>query len=135
MAIDPEMQDFVQEKVDQYGSFKNSKLGDTPTDALQLTPKKYVDGRVTGGSVNSDGTSGTPFPTGWSSSRLNVGRYQITHTLGTNNYAVTTNPTVNFLSNSITAKTSTTFNVSILDPSTGVHGFVDSPFYFIVVNI
>lgn len=47
---------------------------------------------VYGGYVNANGTSGTPFPSGWTSSvgtGGSVGRYTITHNLGTTNYVVT----------------------------------------------
>ena len=40
------------------------------------------------GNVNSNGTASTPFPTGWSSSRITTGIYTITHNLGSTNYAV-----------------------------------------------
>jgi hypothetical protein len=36
----------IKEKIDDYSSFTNKKVGDTPTDAIQLTPKKYVDTQI-----------------------------------------------------------------------------------------
>ena len=40
------------------------------------------------GVVNSDGTAGTPFPSGWSSTKNAGGDYTITHNLGTTSYSV-----------------------------------------------
>ncbi len=36
----------AQDTVDKYAEISNRKLGDTPTDAIQLTPKKYVDSQT-----------------------------------------------------------------------------------------
>ncbi len=36
----------AQDAVDKYAEISNRKLGDTPTDAIQLTPKKYVDAQT-----------------------------------------------------------------------------------------
>ena len=33
----------IKEEIDKVTSFSYKKIGDTPTDAFQLTPKKYVD--------------------------------------------------------------------------------------------
>lgn len=38
-------------------AFKDRKVTDTPTDALQVTPKKYVDGLVSGGTAGQVFTS------------------------------------------------------------------------------
>lgn len=40
-----DVEKLIDEKITEAMSFSVSKYGDTPTDALQLTPKKYVDGR------------------------------------------------------------------------------------------
>jgi len=40
------------------------------------------------GYVNSNGTAGTPFPSGWSVALTATGRYTVTHNLGTTNYVV-----------------------------------------------
>ncbi len=39
-----QVQQMIKDAVDYVLKFSTRKLGDTPTDALQLTPKKYVDG-------------------------------------------------------------------------------------------
>lgn len=43
---------------------------------------------VYGGVVASNGTAGTPFPSGWTSQATATGIYVITHNLGHSNYAV-----------------------------------------------
>lgn len=70
-------------------SFAQKRVGDTPTDALQLVNKKYVDSKSSGypGHANTAGTS-TFLPTGWSISGGVTGQSTITHNLGTSNYAV-----------------------------------------------
>ncbi len=56
-------QSMIDLAIKQYGSFSNKKIGDTPTDDYQLTPKKYVDTLVGTGTVSnvwgdaSDGTA------------------------------------------------------------------------------
>lgn len=69
-------------------SFAQKRIGDTPTDALQLVNKKYVDEHSGGllGQVSSSGT-GIVLPTGWSSSG-GGGSYTVTHNLGTTAYIV-----------------------------------------------
>lgn len=69
-------------------SFKEKRIGDTPTDALQLANKNYVDtssGYV--GSVKQDGTNYF-LPDGWTSSTDGAADYTITHNLGTDKYGV-----------------------------------------------
>lgn len=85
------IQKMIDVSVAKSMEYQTRKRGDTPTDALHLTPKKYVDSRIIGGLVISDGTKGTPFPTGWTSSRSGTGTYVITHNLNTTNYIVTAN--------------------------------------------
>mgnify|MGYP001563015854 CR=1 FL=1 len=47
----------------------------------------FVD-RIFFGYVNSDGTTGTPFPKNWTSSRTALGTYSITHSFNTTAYIV-----------------------------------------------
>lgn len=68
----------------------SKRVGDTPTDALQLVPKKYVDDIVGGsyaGYVNEN-LIGNILPTGWSATNPTLGTYTITHNLGTTSYSV-----------------------------------------------
>lgn len=44
------------------------------------------------GYVNSDGTEGSTFPSGWSSARTATGRYTVTHSIGTTDYSVVATP-------------------------------------------
>lgn len=82
--------------------FSTRKLGDTPTDNIQLTPKKYVDFTISSaiagvssvasavvfpGFVESN-AAGTPFPAGWSVVRNSGGNYTVTHNLNTTAYSV-----------------------------------------------
>lgn len=84
--------DWILQKIRESTQFSSRVVGDTPTDANQLVPKKYVDGRIAsivgtyGGKVNSNGTS-AGLPTGWSSTSTGTGQYQVTHNLGTTSYA------------------------------------------------
>lgn len=57
------------------------KIGDTPTDAFQLVNKKYVDGKMYIGYVQSTGVPITNFPSGWSVVHGSTGNYVITHNL------------------------------------------------------
>lgn len=77
--------------------FYQKRIGDTPTDALQLVNKKYVDSKSSGyvGSVTSSGTS-TFLPSGWTVAHTSTGVYTITHNLGTTNYAVNVTGTGSF---------------------------------------
>lgn len=73
--------------IKQAAAFATPKYGDTPTDALQLTPKKYVDTEIPYfGHVDNAGTA-VILPTGWTSS-VSLGLYTVTHNLGVSNYAV-----------------------------------------------
>ena len=76
------------------------KIGDTPTDALQLANKKYVDGKASKvyfGVVASDG-SAINLPSGWTSSRTGTGDFVVTHNLAasSNGYGVVANPSTDF---------------------------------------
>lgn len=55
MDIPQELKDYIDDKIQQAMSFSTTKYGDTPTDALQLTPKKYVTSIVAGISGGSPG--------------------------------------------------------------------------------
>ena len=87
--MDPNLTQQIQQMIDTTlkNSFAQKRIGDSPTDALQLAPKKYVDSRVFTGQVKSD-VAGTPFPKGWSVNNGSTGNYTITHNLGTTNYSV-----------------------------------------------
>lgn len=77
----------VQDQIKK--NFPSKKVGDTPTDALQLANKKYVDSKTAySGYVNAAGTAGTPFPSGWTVG-LSAHLFTITHNLGTTSYGVT----------------------------------------------
>lgn len=39
-----EVKALIRQEIQGYAKFSNKKYGDTPTDALQLVPKKYADG-------------------------------------------------------------------------------------------
>lgn len=96
----------------------DKKIGDTPTDALQLVNKRYVDDKI-GGTVYAGhlvaGGAGTFFPTGWTATNPSTGVYVVTHNLNTTSYAVSatgwiivTFPTTVY----ITGETSTTFTLN-----------------------
>ncbi len=60
-----------------------------------LLAKQSSSTPIYGGFVNSDGTAGTPFPSGWTSVLGTGGsahRYTVTHNLGTANWVVVITP-------------------------------------------
>lgn len=84
---------FISDQIDQkfkekLGKSFDKKIGDIPTDALQLVPKKYVDQKIYAGYVNADGSAGKPFPSGWTVVNSSTAAYTITHNLGTTNYSI-----------------------------------------------
>ena len=110
----------------------DKRIGDTPTDDLQLVNKKYCDANVPEagffGLVNSDGTSGTPFPTGWTSTRTAQGRYQIDHNLGSTNYVVLLTIADNaFFFFNLFARNTNDFQVRMVDVT---NTFQDAAFNF-----
>lgn len=46
MALDPEVIKYVDDSIAEEVAFSKKKVGDTPTDMQQLTPKGYVDGQI-----------------------------------------------------------------------------------------
>lgn len=125
-------------------SFSQKRLGDRPTDALQLANKRYVDnaaatlgGKVFGGVVTAAGAAGGIFPSGWSISKLSTGRYQINHTLATNAYAVTAtvNDSTKVTILNIEGPDAAKFLVECLN-QTGATTWTDADtqFYFIVTT-
>lgn len=88
-----EVQKLIDTSIRQAVIFSTVKYGDTPTDDLQLVPKKYVDGLFKpfyAGYVNSNGTAGS-LPTGWTSTQTGTGQYTITHNLASANYSAPVN--------------------------------------------
>lgn len=73
--------------------FGTKIVGDTPTDANQLVPKQYVDGRINMGHVAANGT-GSLLPTNWTSVKTATGVYTVTHNIGDSNYVVLLTPDV-----------------------------------------
>lgn len=119
------------------GNF-SKKLGDTPTDALQLANKAYVDANSAfAGSVTSGGTA-VFLPTGWSVAHTSTGVYTITHKLGTANYAVVVTGTGAFSYGNVPGITnvgSTTCQITM--GTIGVGGSVsptDNSFNFILTS-
>lgn len=126
-----EIQKMIDLAIERAMLFSTRKLGDTPTDALQLANKKYVDDRVMFGHVNADGTS-TILPTGWTSSKTATGTYLITHNLNSTAYGVVATPL--FASDSrmtavVLYQNANDFTINtIFTVSTDT----DNPFFFIV---
>lgn len=85
------IQKMIDESIEKSMAFSQRKLGDTPTDALQLVNKKYVDGKSYVGAVVNN-SAGTLFPTSWVCSANTTGSYTITHNLNTVAYAVLIEP-------------------------------------------
>lgn len=127
--------DQVQQMIDLSlkKSFTAKRVGDTPTDALQLTNKRYVDGRVTGGFIIAGGTAGSPFPSGWSVSKIGTGQVRVTRLVDPfvlAKYAAVVTP---FSATAVFATTnnhsSSSFDINTFD-STGAAA--DASVYFVV---
>lgn len=86
------------------------------------------------GYVNSGGSSGSPFPTGWSCSRTSAGVYSITHNIGSSSGYVavaTALASSGATSAKIGSRSSNSFTVRIFD-DTGT--LVDADFMFVVIR-
>ncbi len=115
------------------GKTFDKRIGDTPTDANQLVPKKYVDSLSFGktGLVTSAGATGSPFPTGWTATRTAQGRYQVTHNLNSTNYVVLVSLAgTSFYIMTVFARNLNDFQVRIVDTASA---FQDSDFYFVLI--
>lgn len=77
----------IQRLIDSRLQYSTRKVGDTPTDALQLVPKKYVDARALVGTV-INGVKGPIFPVGWTVTHIGTAQYSIVHNLGISNISV-----------------------------------------------
>lgn len=87
-----EVQKLIDDSLKETMLFSTAKYGDTPTDALQLANKKYVDSVVSPcGAVASNGAA-ISLPSGWSSAKNATGQYNITHTLNTTGLSVVAVP-------------------------------------------
>src|ERR1035437_1011812 len=127
-----QIQKQIDDSIDKAMAFNKKKVGDTPTDAFQLVNKKYVDSKPSGayaGYVNSDGSAGH-LPTGWSSSHLGTGAYEITHNLGTANYAIVLTSGIYYVIGKYDIKTSSYVDVYFQD-RTGT--LIDNFFNFILI--
>lgn len=111
-----EIQKMIDESIASELAFSKKKIGDTPTDALQLVNKKYIDGRIYAGFVNVDGTPGTPFPVGWTSAVSGSPNIDVTHNLGTTAYSVVTTAfySSNYVVPVITQMNANTFRVNFI---------------------
>lgn len=129
-----QIQKMIDDSITKATIFSKKKLGDTPTEALQLANKHYVDSHtgVKGyfGSVASDGTA-VSLPVGWTSVKNGSGDYTVTHDLGTNNVGVTVNPMTAFGITKITAVGANSFEVQFVNDSGST---VDSTFIFILLK-
>lgn len=110
------------------------RIGDTPTDALQLVNKKYVDDNASSvfpGAVSNSTSAGTPFPSGWTVSNNTTGVCTITHNLGTINYAVSILPQAGDIVPNIQSKGANSFQVrtdlNATTPSNTSFDFIVAP--------
>ena len=70
---------------------------------------------IHGGQIVSGGTAGTFFPSGWTVASLGTGHYQVTHNLGTTNYAVVAMCSPDARTCDLYAFTNNTFDIVIID--------------------
>lgn len=126
----------IDEKIEKALAFATKKYGDTPTDALQLTPKQYVDGLTASkayiGVATSTGAS-TPFPTGWTWTKNGAGDYTITHNLGTTSYIVVATSINDTTVVVIASQSTNSFNVTSWLSTTG--NKIDDGFNFILIKL
>lgn len=88
-------------------------------------------GGIYAGYVNSDGTAGSFFPSGFTSAHNGTGSYTITHHLGTTNYSIAPCPASSNIFFSFTPSTNSV-NIEMYDSSSGANA--DSPFGFILTT-
>ncbi len=109
-------------------------LGDTPTDANQLTPKKYVTKYVLYGAVS--GPNGTYLPDGWTATSVGLGLMNVNHTLGTTDFGVLATPYTTGFDRSFTilvsALTATVFQINTVNAATGLNA--DVGFFFVTIK-
>lgn len=140
-AFTPDMvQAMIDASIKSALSFAAKQFGDTPTDANQLVPKKYVDGKVFPGQVDTNG-SGLLLPANWTSSQLGTGQYRVTHNLGISatSYSVVVTPfgidvASDFVVFTVSAQTTTTFDVGFVQCNS-VTVRVNTPFNFNLVKV
>jgi len=82
-----EDKDWVNQKITAQTQYSSRVVGDTPTDALQLVPKKYLNSRFFSGQVTALGAA-VSLPTGWTSAAGGDGQAVITHNINTTAYDV-----------------------------------------------
>lgn len=88
MALDESDKEWIMQQIRQTTQYSSRLLGDTPTDANQFVPKKYLNATLFCGAT---GTNSDFLPPGWSAS--SGGAFTtITHNLGTLGYSVATIP-------------------------------------------
>lgn len=135
-----EVKEMVETAIKEAMAFSTPKYGDTPTDAIQLVPKKYVDGEIAQirvakiGSLSStgDGSAGAVFPSGWTSAKNSTGDYTITHNLGTTDYTVVATSLNDYTVMEILTQNSNNVNIRSFVTTTGA--LIDSGFNFILIQ-
>lgn len=114
---DNEILSLINQQIAKQSAFATDKYGDTPTDANQLVPKKYVDTRTPYiGVVTSGGSAGAFFPPGWTVGVVGT-LYTITHNLGTSNYAFFGTSITSAAFPRLISPSSTAFSVKLTDAS------------------
>lgn len=130
--IDPEDKNTIQNMITLSSKKEfNKRIGDTPTDNLQLVNKKYCDNNKTpifSGAVDSGG-SGITIPSGWTSTHNSTGDYSVTHNLniGATKYVVVASIGIGIRFLAVSLQTSTRFDINTYD-KTGT--LADGPFQF-----
>lgn len=106
------------------------RIGDTPTDALQLVNKKYVDSskKVFGGAVDSTGVA-IALPPGWTSIKNSTGDYTVTHNLATTAYIVVACIGIGVRFLALSTQLSNTFGINTYN---NTNTLADGPFNFIL---
>lgn len=131
--MEEDTKNYIDEHIRIVKTVGVKKYGDTPTDALQLTPKGYVDRRITGGVVLSDGTAGVPFPVGWSVASITTGRVTVTRTVDPNTLAkyavVATSLSSAAIIATVNNKSSSSFDINTFDAAGAA---ADATTFFIV---
>lgn len=133
------IKELITDATEAASLFSTKKVGDTPTDALQLVPKKYLDTKYYQGFITAFGVVGF-LPPGWTVTQTGTGLYEVFHHLGTDQYAVVVTPIYRaaldpgargaFIN---TIHTATSFIVNTCTVSDGADKDTDF-FFFLAVN-
>lgn len=137
--MDDETKKYIEQTVtDNSKNSFDKRIGDTPTDSLQLVNKKYL---AMGHVKNTGAYAPSPYfvPPRWTASKTATGTYVITHTLNTTDYGVmitmdvTDDPTNNVATGVVLTRNRFSFTVNTINLVAPIAD-KDYDFYFLVLR-